>query len=254
MFTTLALTRPLIFFDLETTGISTTNDRIVELCAVKIFPDRTRTEFFRRFNPGIPIPANVTAVHGITDEMVKNEPLFKESVNEIQEFFEGCDVAGYNIMKFDVPLLVEELLRAGADCNPLESARIIDVQTIFHKREPRNLAAALKFYANEDLLNAHSAQADVDAAIKVLIGQFEKYDDLAASVEELADYVKDKNDILDYDRRFVRNDNGDIVFNFGQNKGKLAAKNHGMLQWIITKDFSSHTKYIAKKILQGTLQ
>jgi len=254
MIKSLSLTRPLIFFDLETTGINTTNDRIVELCAVKIFPDRTRSEYFRRFNPEIPIPASATAIHGITNEMVMNEPTFKETAKEILTFFDGCDIAGYNIMKFDVPLLVEELLRAGADHDPIEQARIIDSLTIFHKREPRNLAAALKFYADEELINAHSAQADVEATIKVLNGQFEKYNDLASTVDALADYVKEKNDILDYDRRFVRNDDGDIVFNFGQNKGKRAADNPGMLKWMIDKDFSAHTKYIAKKILTGTLQ
>ena len=171
MLNSLALQRPLVFFDLETTGVSLTKDKIVELCAIKIMPDKSRSMLLQRFYPEMPIPPSATEIHGITDDMVKNEPTFREKAKEVAAFFSGSDLAGYNIAKFDIPLLVEEFLRAGLDENPFEKVKVIDSLSIYFKKEPRNLAAALKFYANEEIINAHSAEADVEATIKVLNGQ-----------------------------------------------------------------------------------
>lgn len=250
---TLQLTRPLIFFDTETTGVSTTKDRIVELCAIKIMPDKSRKTLIQLFYPEMPIPPSASEIHGITDEMVKNEPPFREKAQEIAKFFLDCDLSGYNITKFDIPILVEEFLRAGLDTNPLEQAKIIDAMSIFFKKEPRTLSAALKFYANEELENAHSAEADVEATIKVLDGQLNKYKDLPPSTNALHDFAYQENDYLDYDRKFARDKSGEIIFTFGKNKGMTVADNLGMVKWMLDKDFSEHTKYIARKILSGEL-
>lgn len=253
MLDTLSLQRPLIFFDIESTGISISKDKIIELCAIKIMPDKSRTMLLQRFYPEMPIPPSSTEIHGITDEMVKNEPTFREKAKEVATFFADCDLAGYNIAKFDIPLLVEELLRSGLKENPFEKVKVIDSLSIYFKKEPRNLAAALKFYANEEIVNAHSAEADVEATIKVLNGQLEKYSDLPATTEALHEMFVQENDFLDYDRRFSRDKKGEIIFMFGKNKGMPVAENLGMVKWMLDKDFSEHTKYIARKILSGEI-
>ena len=253
MLNTLQLQHPLIFFDLETTGITLSKDKILELCAIKIMPDKTRSMLLQRFYPEMPIPPSSTEIHGITDEMVRNEPTFREKAKEIAAFFSGCDLAGYNIAKFDIPMLVEEFLRAGLNENPFEKVKVIDSLSIYFKKEPRNLAAALKFYANEEIVNAHSAEADVEATIKVLNGQLEKYQDLNPTAEGLHEFSYQESDYLDYDRRFSRDKSGEIIFMFGKNKGMRVADNLGMVKWMLDKDFSEHTKYIARKILNGEL-
>lgn len=253
MLDTLSLQRPLIFFDIESTGVSISKDKIIELCAIKIMPDKSRTMLLQRFYPEMPIPPSATEIHGITDEMVKNEPTFREKAKEIAAFFSGCDLAGYNIAKFDIPLLVEELLRSGLNENPFEKVKVIDSLSIYFKKEPRNLAAALKFYANEEIVNAHSAEADVEASIKVLNGQLEKYSDLPATTDALHEMFVQENDFLDYDRRFSRDKKGEIIFMFGKNKGLPVAENLGMVKWMLDKDFSEHTKFIARKILSGEI-
>jgi DNA polymerase-3 subunit epsilon len=253
MLDTLTLQRPLVFFDIESTGISFSKDKIIELCAIKIMPDKSRTMLLQRFYPEMPIPPSSTEIHGITDEMVKGEPTFREKAKEVAAFFAGCDLAGYNIAKFDVPMLVEELLRAGLNENPFEKVKIIDSLSIYFKKEPRNLAAALKFYANEEIVNAHSAEADVEATIKVLNGQLEKYSDLPATTEALHEMFVQETDFLDYDRRFSRDKKGEIIFMFGKNKGMPVAENLGMVKWMLDKDFSEHTKFIARKILSGEI-
>ena len=253
MLNTLTLQRPLLFFDLETTGVSLSKDKIIELCAIKIMPDKSRTMMLQRFYPEMPIPPSATEIHGITNEMVQNEPTFREKAKEITLFFSNCDLAGYNIAKFDIPILVEELLRAGLEENPFEKVKVIDSLSIYFKKEPRNLAAALKFYAGEEIVNAHSAEADVEATIKVLNGQLEKYPDLAPTADSLHEFSFQENDYLDYDRKFSRNKKGEIVFMFGKNKGLPAAENLGMVKWMLDKDFSEHTKFIARKILKGDI-
>lgn len=253
MLDTLTLQRPLIFFDIESTGTNPVKDKIVELCAIKILPDKSRTMYLQLFNPEMEIPADVSAIHGITNEMVKNKPPFREKANEIANFFTNSDLAGFNIARFDVTMLVEEFLRAGLNYNPVENAKIIDAMSIFHKKEPRNLAAALKFYSGEDLVDAHSAEADVEATIKVLDGQLKKYSDLTPTPESLQEFSATKNSILDYDGKFARDKKGEIIFTFGKNKGLSVADNLGMVQWMLDKDFSEHTKFIARKILKGEI-
>ncbi|MEI7907617.1 MAG: 3'-5' exonuclease [Bacteroidota bacterium] len=253
MLNSLALQRPLIFFDLETTGVSLTKDKIVELCAIKIMPDKSRSMMLQLFYPEMPIPPSATEIHGITDDMVKNEPTFREKVKEVAAFFANCDLAGYNIAKFDIPLLVEEFLRAGLGENPFEKVKIIDSLSIYFKKEPRNLAAALKFYANEEIINAHSAEADVEATIKVLNGQLEKYSDLTPTADSLHEFSLQENEYLDYDRKFARTKNGVLVFMFGKNKGLPVAENLGMVKWMLDKDFSEYTKLVARKILNGEI-
>lgn len=250
----LRLDRPLIFFDTETTGISPVKDRIIELCGIKVMPDRSRAVFVRRFNPEMPIPPEASAIHGITDMMVKNEPPFRDAVREVRAFFAGCDLAGYNVARFDVPILAEEFLRAGLTEDPLQGARIVDAMTIYFKKEPRTLSAALKFYAGEELVNAHSAEADVEATIKVLEGQLRRYDDLPQELAPLSALATPENDFLDYDRKFGRDRNGDIIFTFGKNKGMKVSENPGMVKWMLDKDFAEQTKLIARKILNGEIQ
>ena len=253
MLYTLTLTRPLIFFDTETTGTSTTKDRIVELCAIKILPDKSRDTIVQLFYPEMDIPASATAIHGITNEMVKNEPPFRDKAKEIARFFAGCDLSGYNIARFDIPIMVEEFLRAGLEMNPLENSKIVDAMSIFFKKEPRTLSAALKFYADEELEDAHSAEADVEATIKVLDGQLKKYAELPPTADALHEFSFQENDYLDYDKKFMRDKSGEIIFTFGKNKGLPVADNLGMVQWMLDKDFAEHTKFIARKILKGEI-
>lgn len=253
MLESLKLERPLIFFDTETTGVSTTKDRVIELCAIKIMPDKSRDTIVQLFNPETEIPASATEIHGITNEMVKNEPPFRDKAKEIARFFSGCDLSGYNITRFDIPIMAEEFLRAGLEMNPFEKAKIVDAMSIFFKKEPRSLSAALKFYANEELKDAHSAEADVEATIKVLDGQLKLYGDLPSATDALHEFSYQENEYLDYDRKFARDKNGEIIFTFGKNKGLSVADNHGMVKWMLDKDFSEHTKFIARKILSGEI-
>lgn len=208
----------------------------------------------QRYYPEMPIPPSATEIHGINDEMVKNEPTFREKANDVGAFFANCDLAGYNIAKFDIPLLVEELVRSGFEENPFEKAKVLDSLSIYFKKEPRNLSAALKFYANEKMIDAHSAEADVEATIKVLNGQLEKYSDLIPTVATLHDFSYQANEYLDYDKKFSRDKNGKIVFMFGKNKGLPATDNLGMVKWMLDKDFSEYTKLIARKILNGEIE
>ncbi|MEF2643055.1 MAG: 3'-5' exonuclease, partial [Paramuribaculum sp.] len=182
----LNLTRPLVFFDLETTGTNITHDRIVEISIVKVMPDGTDTERTRRINPGMPIPAEATAVHHITDADVANEPSFKQIAKSLAEMFKDCDIAGFNSNRFDIPLLLEEFNRAGINLD-LSRTRFIDVQTIFHKKEQRTLSAAYRFYCGKNLDDAHSASADTRATYEVLKAQLDRYDDLTNDVKSLSD-------------------------------------------------------------------
>jgi DNA polymerase III subunit epsilon len=247
----LTLSRPLVFFDIESTGVEVAKARIVELCGIKIHPDRTRTEFFQRFNPGMPIPPEATTIHGITNEMVANEPKLQDKLSDILSFFAGCDFAGYNIVKFDVPLLVEELLRNGAHDIPFADARFIDCYRLWQRKAPRQLKDALRHYADEEHLNAHSAQADVEATIKVFAGQLRKHEDLVPDLGHLHEVCNGNQQAVDYAGCFARNAEGELIFTFGQNKGKRIAENHGMLRWMLEKDFTAHTKQIARRILNG---
>lgn len=249
----LKLIKPLVFFDIESTGIDTINDRIVELCMIKYFPDHQMEIYVKRFNPEMPIPAVATRIHGISNEDVKNEAPFVSKANEVFQFMQEADICGYNIMKFDLPMLTEELMRANINEPFTSDTKYIDAFKIFATKERRDLSSALKFYTGSTLENAHSALADTEATAEVLNGQIAKYA-LDGSIDSLHEISNQGFEVVDYDGKFSRNEQGELIFTFGTNKGKRIADNHGMLKWMIDKDFSRHTKYIAQKILNGELK
>lgn len=244
----LNLTRPLVFFDLETTGTNVTQDRIVEFAAIKVFPDGTEEEKCYRINPGRHIPKEATEVHHITDEDVADKPEFPEVADEILAFLEGCDIAGYNSNKFDVPLLIEELARNGKKFD-VNAHHFIDVQSIFYKMEPRTLVGAYRYYCDKELGDdAHSAPGDVRATYEVLLGQFEMYGDkLDNDMEKLAEFTRMGNS-LDLAGRIVLNSDGVAVFNFGKHKGhpleEVYRKEPGFFDWILNNDFPLNTKNV----------
>lgn len=246
----LKLKRPLIVFDLETTGIDTSKDRIVEVCFLKIHPDGTREVKTRRINPEMPIPKEATAVHGISDADVANEPTFRQIARNMAEWIDGCDFAGYNSNRFDVPVLVEEFLRAEVNID-LSNCHFIDVQNIFHKREQRALGAAYKFYCGAEIENAHSAQADTEATFEVLLGQLERYDDLETDVESLAKYTSMSNNV-DFAGRVIRDEKGIPVFNFGKYKGRSVSEvftfEPSYYSWMMNGDFTLNTKNVITDI------
>lgn len=246
----LALKRPIIFFDLETTGTDAVNDRIVELAMVKIMPDGTRDKYVKRINPGIPIPAETTAIHGIKDEDVKDAPSFKQIAHNLYEWMKGCDLGGYNSSKFDLPALAEEFLRAGVDID-FSERHMVDAQQIFFKMETRTLSAAYNFYCNKILENAHSAEADTLATIEILEAQLERYEQLANDVKGLDAFSMGEG-YVDYARRMVMKD-GHPVFNFGKHKGKkvedIFTAEPQYYDWMMQADFSLHTKQKISEIL-----
>ena len=250
----LHLKRPLVVFDLETTGTSVNLDRIVEFSYIKVMPDGTENLKTLRFNPGIPIPHEVSLIHGIYDDDVKDQPLFKLKAKELAEEFMGCDFAGFNSNKFDFPLLVEEFLRAGVEFD-VENRRFVDAQRIFHMMEQRTLTAAYKFYCNKELINAHSAEADTIATLEVLKAQIERYENLENDVDFLHNFTKqDKN--VDLAGRIIYNKDGIPVFNFGKHKGKLVQEvfktDFGYYDWMMNGDFAEDTKRRLTQIkLQG---
>ena len=195
----LQLARPIAFFDLETTGVNLATDRIIEVAIIKILPDGTRQVKRKLINPGIPIPAETTAIHGITDEMVKDAPSFKQCGNELKQFIENCDMGGYNSNRFDIPILMEEFLRAGMEVD-LSTRKMVDVQHIFYKMEPRTLTAAYKYYCDKELVDAHSAEADVNATIDVFMSQIERYPHLGNSLESILGIIGEDK-VVDYARR-----------------------------------------------------
>ena len=247
----LELTRPIAFLDLETTGVNLSSDRIVEIAIIKIMPDQTRVVKRKFINPEILIPKASSDIHGITDEMVKDAPTFKQAGNEIKQFLEGCDLGGYNSNRFDIPILMEEFLRAGMDVD-LSNRRMIDVQHIFYTMEPRTLTAAYKFYCQKELENAHSAEADVSATIDVLMSQVERYNKLGNSIDSILATIGEEK-IVDYARRFSFDDKGIEVFNFGKYKGRsvsevLKSEPH-YYDWMMRGDFPLHTKQKLTEIM-----
>ncbi|MDE6340802.1 MAG: 3'-5' exonuclease [Muribaculaceae bacterium] len=240
----LQLSRPIIFFDLETTGTSVTSDRIVEISLIKVFPDGHTEEKTRRINPECHIPEQSTAIHHITDEDVKDEPTFKQIAKSLFEIFADCDIAGFNSNKFDVPLLIEEFGRAGMAFD-VAGRHFVDVQGIFHKMEQRTLVAAYKFYCGRDLTDAHSATADTKATYEVLLSQLERYPELKNDVASLARFSSGGKNV-DLAGRMVYNDNGEPIFNFGKNKGKkvkdVVRHEPGFVQWMLQGDFPKETK------------
>lgn len=242
----LNLKNPLVFIDLETTGIDIVKDRIVEIAVLKIYPDGKQEVKTRRINPTVPIPPETTAIHGITDADVANEPTFKEVAKSLANFVEGCDFAGFNSNKFDFPLLAEEFLRAGVDLD-FKKRKFIDVQTIFHKMEKRTLEAAFKFYCNKDLENAHSAEADTMATYEVLKAQIDRYPELKNDVDSLSQ-LSSHNQNVDFAGRIVYDEKGVEVFSFGKYKGKsvkeVFEKDPSYYSWMMNGDFPLYTKNI----------
>lgn len=240
----LKLDRPVMFFDLETTGTDIMHDRIVEISMIKVMPDGSDRQRTVRVNPGMPIPEEATAVHHITDADVANEKSFKELAPVLAESFAGCDLAGFNSNRFDIPLLAEEFARAGIDFD-LRGTRFIDVQTIFHKREQRTLSAAYRFYCDKDLEGAHSANADTRATYEVLMAQLDRYEDLPNDMDKLAEYSS-QNRNVDLMGRLVYDEQNREVINFGKYKGQLATevfrRDPGYFSWIQQGDFPSNTK------------
>ena len=240
----LNLKKPLIFFDLETTGVNIVKDRIVELSYVKVLPDGTESTRTYRINPEMPIPPESTAIHGITDEDVKDCPTFKSLARTLAAEIEGCDLAGYNSNRFDIPLLAEEFIRAGVDVN-LNRRKFIDIQTIFHKMEQRTLSAAYRFYCDKDLEHAHTAEADAMATYEVLKAQLDRYPTLKNDVTYLSQFSAYTRNV-DFAGRLVYNDKNEEVINFGKYKGRVAAEvlrtDPGYYSWIMNGDFPLNTK------------
>jgi len=248
------LDRPLIVFDIEATGTSPRVDRIIELAAVRIEPDGSETPGYWLLNPGIPIPVETTAVHGITDEIVRSCPTFKEKSLEILAYFGEADLAGFNAGRFDIPMLAEEFARVGIIFDA-DRRRLLDAQRIFHAKEPRDLSAALAFYCGREHVDAHGAEADVRATLDVLLGQFRRYPDLPKDLDAL-DRLFNPIDPFNADRsgrlRWV---NDELTVNFGKKKGAkvrdLVAEDPGFLKWIIKNDFPQDTRLICENALKG---
>lgn len=246
----LNLKRSLAFIDLETTGVNVSTDRIVELSVLKISPNGKEEWMSTRVNPEMPIPPKTTAIHGIKDEDVVNSPVFKEVAKNLALFLEGCDLAGYNAIKFDIPVLAEEFLRVNIDFD-FTKRRYIDVQVIFHKKEQRTLTAAYQFYCKKDLEGAHGSKADTAATFEVLKSQLDRYKDLENDVEKLADFSS-FNTNVDFAGRIILDENGVEVFNFGKHKGKPVEKvfneEPAYYSWMMNGDFPLYTKKVLTEI------
>jgi DNA polymerase-3 subunit epsilon len=246
--------RPIAFFDIEATGIYPRTDRIVELAIVRIMPDQSRQSFVSRINPCISIPAEATKIHGITDKDVAGCPKFMDIAPDVLRMLEGCDLAGYNILRYDIPMLLEEMLRVGASFDLL-GRRIIDAQRIFHKKEPRDLTAAVAFYCGEMHLAAHGAEADTLATIRVVEGQYEKYTDLPMDMDELDKYCN-PGDPSWVDRTGrLKWEGGEIVINFGKRKGErlkdIIEKDPSFVKWIMRSDFPRDMQFVIQNASEG---
>ena len=244
------LNRPICFFDLETTGGNVGKDRIVEIAILRVDVDKKESKRVWRVNPEMEISFQAIEVHGITNEMIKNEPNFAHYSNEIYQFLKGCDLAGFNSIRFDIPILVEELIRANVEFD-FTQIRMIDSQVIFHKKEPRNLSAALQFYCNKELKNAHSAMDDTIATYEVFKAQIEKYDDLESDMDFLNKYSNRYNN-LDFAGKIRIDNDDDAIFAFGKYTGQKVVevfrKDKGYYSWIMKGDFPEYTKKIFTKL------
>jgi DNA polymerase-3 subunit epsilon len=265
----LKLKKPIVFFDLETTGTNLVTDKIVECCFIKVMPNGEEKTWYKKINPGIPIPAKASAIHGIFDQDVKDAPKFNEIGKTLAQFLEGCDLAGYNILKFDLPMLIEEFLRANIDFK-IEGRNLIDAQKIFHIMEPRTLSAAYKFYCDKTIENAHSAEADTRATLEVLFAQVKKYQNIEIVDEKGNKTIPVQNDMqvlhklsvsnsVDLASRFVYNEQGVPVVNFGKHKDKTVSwvlKNEPQYyDWFMKSDFplESKRKFTELKLKESNL-
>ncbi len=257
------LTRPIAFFDLETTGVNVASDRIVEISILKVLTNGTKEIKTKRINPTLPIPIQSSEIHGIYDTDIANEPTFKEIAKSLAEFLKDCDLAGYNSNKFDIPILVEEFLRAGVDFD-LKGRRFVDVQNIFHQMEQRTLKAAYKFYCGKEIIKAHSAEADIEATYEVFLAQLKKYEGVEFEDKKGVKSIPIKNDIkalhdftnihknADLAGRIIFNEEGIEVFNFGKHTGKSVEKvlreEPSYYTWMLNGDFPLYTKNTLTKI------
>lgn len=259
----LQLKNPIVFLDLETTGINIVTDRIVEIALIKVNVDGSEEEKLLRINPEIPIPEEASSIHGIYDDDVANEPTFKEVAKTLAKFLEGCDLGGFNSNRFDIPLLAEEFLRAEVEID-FKKRKFIDVQAIFHKMEKRTLAAAFKFYCNQELVDAHSAMADTKATYEVLKSQLDRYENvefednkgkksvpIVNDIDKLSEFSSyDRN--VDFVGRIVYDENGVECFNFGKNKGvpveKVLQEQPGYFGWILNSEFPLYTKRVLTQL------
>ena len=250
----LQLKKPLAFIDLETTGVNPGIDRIVEIAIVKILTDGTKSIKRKLINPEISIPKGASDIHGITDQMVKDAPVFKQVAQELKQMLDGCDIAGYNSNRFDIPLLMEEFLRAQVDFD-MRGRKLLDVQNIFHKMEPRTLGAAYKFYCNKTLEGAHGAEVDASATHEILEAQLERYKELGGTIDSILKVIGE-DQIVDFARRFVM-ENGIEVFNFGKFKGRPVAdvlkSEPQYYDWMMKGDFPQHTKQKLTEIFTRTM-
>lgn len=247
----LNLKKPIVFFDLETTGIDVATDRIVEICLIRLEPNGNRQSMTIRLNPERHIPEDASAVHGIYDADVKDCPTFREKAEELKKVFDGCDLAGFNSNRFDIPLLAEEFIRSGVNID-LNSPRRVDVQNIYHKLERRTLVAAYKFYCDKDLENAHSALADTEATLEVLEAQLDHYpDELQNDIDFLAQYSS-RDNFIDFAGRFAYNANGEEIVNFGKHKGRLVKDvlrvEPSYYNWMMQSDFTMNTKQVLTRL------
>jgi len=250
----LSLKNPIVFFDLETTGVNITSDRIVEISYLKVFPNGNEVSRTMRINPEMHIPEQASEVHGIYDDDVKDCPTFKQVAKDVAHDFEGADIAGFNSNRFDVPLLAEEFLRAGVDLD-MTRRKFIDVQVIFHKMEQRTLSAAMKFYCGKELEGAHSADADTRATYEVLQAQLDRYDELQNDIAWLSEFSSHTRNV-DFAGRIVYDDKGVEVFNFGKYKGipvvEVLRRDPGYYSWMMQGDFSLNTKQVLTRIKLST--
>ncbi len=250
----LQLSRPLAFIDLETTGVNISTDRIVEIAIVKINTDGTKQVKRKLINPLMPIPKSSSDIHGITDEMVKDAPSFKQVANEVKQFIDQCDLGGYNSNRFDIPMLIEEFLRVGIEFS-VDGKKLVDVQKVFHMMEQRTLSAAYKFYCQKTLDGAHSAEIDATATWEVLEAQVERYPQIGNTVDSIVKFTGE-DDIVDFARRFVK-ENGVEIFNFGKHKGKTVVQvlkeEPQYYDWMMKGDFPMNTKQKLTEILNRTL-
>ena len=246
----LNLKKSIAFFDLETTGIDVSKDRIVEIAILKVNPNQSTESKTMRINPTVPIPKDASKIHGIYEEDVKDAPVFKQVAKDIAKFIEGCDLAGYNSNRFDIPLLAEEFLRADVDFS-VKNRKFVDVQVIYHKKEQRTLSAAYKFYCKKDLVGAHGAEADTNATYEILKSQIEMYDDLENDIEELSK-ISYHRKTADLAGRIAYNKKGEEVFTFGKHTNKtveeVLEKEPGYFAWMLNADFPLYTKKVLTEI------
>ncbi|MBQ4367834.1 MAG: 3'-5' exonuclease [Muribaculaceae bacterium] len=246
----LKLKNPIIFFDVESTGLNITTDRIVEISYVKIYPNGREERHTYLVNPEMPIPQQAVNVHHITDEMVKDAPVFKQLARTLASVFEGCDIAGFNSNQFDIPLLAQEMNRAGVEFD-VSRRRFIDVQTIFHKKEKRDLEAAYRFYCGKEMENHHSSMCDAQTTYEVLKGQLDRYPDLENDVEFLSQYSSHNNK-ADLAGRFIYDEQRRVVVNFGKYKGQVLAevlkKDPSYYSWMMRSDFAENTKQVLTRV------